>query len=129
MPARGRLSKAVVKFTANFEANLDSIEVFWTKNEAPQACDKLLDELDTTVVPNLAQYPLMGRLFLTQSARSVEALERLEEIKHLTGHGELREFILSDYLILYTIIDSSVYLLAIKHHKQLSFDFKRLWSG
>ena len=30
---------------------------------------------------------------------------------------------MSDYLVLYARFDASVYLLSIKHHKQLSFDF------
>jgi hypothetical protein len=36
-----------------------------------------------------------------------------------------------DYLILYVEENesSAVYLLSIRHHRQLSFDFARLWPG
>jgi hypothetical protein len=39
----------------------------------------------------------------------------------------LREYLHGDYLILYTLIGSTVYLLSIRHHRQLSFAFARLW--
>jgi hypothetical protein len=47
----------------------------------------------------------------------------------------LREYLHGDYLMLYTVMDASpetnasVYLLSIRHHRQLSFDFARLWPG
>ena len=47
--------------------------------------------------------------------------------------GALREYLHGDYLMLYTVVDTppdalpSVYLLSIRHHRQLSFDFARLW--
>ena len=36
-----------------------------------------------------------------------------------------------DYLILYAEENksSTVYLLSIRHHRQLSFDFARMWPG
>ena len=43
--------KPVIKFTANFERNLEEIERFVTDAEAPQAYDALLDKLLETVVP------------------------------------------------------------------------------
>ena len=41
----------------------------------------------------------------------------------------LREYLHGDYLMLYTVIDETetVYLLSIRHHRQLSFDFAGLW--
>jgi hypothetical protein len=47
----------------------------------------------------------------------------------------LREYLHGDYLLLYAVVDASaqaqamVYLLSIRHHRQLSFDFARLWPG
>ena len=43
----------------------------------------------------------------------------------------LREYLHGDYLLLYTATeaDATVYLLSIRHHRQLSFDFARLWPG
>jgi len=39
----------------------------------------------------------------------------------------LREYPHGDYLILYTVIGSTVHLLSIRHHRQLSFAFAKLW--
>ena len=58
--------KPVIKFTANFERNLEEIERFLTSVEAPQAYDGLLDELLETVIPNLERFPGMGRPFMAR---------------------------------------------------------------
>jgi len=41
----------------------------------------------------------------------------------------LREYLHGDYLLLYTAMeaDATVVLLSIRHHRELSFDFARLW--
>ncbi|MCK0509270.1 type II toxin-antitoxin system RelE/ParE family toxin [Aromatoleum anaerobium] len=39
----------------------------------------------------------------------------------------LREYVLKDYLLLYALIDDAIYLLAIRHQRQLSFDFEGHW--
>jgi mRNA-degrading endonuclease RelE of RelBE toxin-antitoxin system len=41
----------------------------------------------------------------------------------------LREYLHGDYLMLYTVLDATatVYLLSIRHHRQLSIDFAGLW--
>jgi hypothetical protein len=41
----------------------------------------------------------------------------------------LREYILDHYLVLYAQIDANLYLLAIRHQRQLSFDFQSHWEG
>jgi hypothetical protein len=43
----------------------------------------------------------------------------------------LREYLHGDYLILYVPVDANatVYLLSVRHHRELSFDFIRLWPG
>ena len=125
--------KPVVKFTANFERNLEDIEHFLTEQEAPQAFDNLLDELLETVIPNLEQFPEMGRPFLARQPRSVETTNALAKLRaKLTGLNQemdaLREYVLKDYLLLYALIDgATVYLLAVRHQRQLSFDFEGHW--
>ena len=124
--------KPIVRLTANFERNLADIENFLAEAEAPQAYDALLDELLDTVIPNLERFPGMGRRFLANSPRSVETSNSLEALRAkllaLTPDPEaLREYILADYLVLYARIDGNLYLLAIKHHRQLSFDFESHW--
>jgi plasmid stabilization system protein ParE len=124
--------KPVAKFTANFERNLESIEFFLSEAEAPQAFDGLLDELLETVIPNLERFPEMGRPFLARQPRSVETTNALAALRTklapLTPDPEgLRECALKEYLLLYAPIGGTIYLLAIKHQRQLSFDFARHW--
>jgi len=122
----------VVKFTANFECNFEEIERFLTETDAPQVSDGLLDELLEAVIPNLEQFPEMGRPFLQQRIRSVEVANAIAALKKqlaaLTPEaGAIREYVLKHYLLLYTVIGGTIYLLAIRHQRQLSFDFERHW--
>ena len=41
---------------------------------------------------------------------------------------ELRDYLSGDYLLLYAFMQRTVYLLSIRHHRQLSVDFERLWT-
>ncbi|AOK54820.1 hypothetical protein WT67_18975 [Burkholderia stagnalis] len=120
-----------VKLTANFEYNLEEIDAFLLEAETPQAFDALLEELTDTVIPNLERFPGMGRLFLERPARSVEArngMARLAEQLDVIAEGsELREYVATHYLLLYAQIGGAVYLLSIRHPRQLSFDFAGHW--
>ena len=105
--------KTVVKFTANFERNLESIELFLTEVEAPQAFDGLLDELLETVIPNLERFPKMGTPFLARQARSVETTNALAALRtKLSAQTQdmdaLREYVLKDYLLLYALIGETI---------------------
>lgn len=122
----------VVKFTAHFERNLEDIELFQTEVEAQQVFDGLLDELLETVIPNLERFPEMGRPFLARQPRSVETTNALAalsaKLSALTPDTDaLREYVLKDYLLLYAPIGGAIYLLAIRHQRQLSFDFEGHW--
>jgi len=126
--------KLVVKLTANFERNLEEIERFLTEAEAPQAYDALLDDLLDTVIPNLERFPDMGHQFLSRTPRSVETTNARDslyaKLLALTSDpAALREYILADYLLLYAQIGGILYLLAIRHHRQLSFDFESHWGS
>ncbi len=127
MATRRTRTEAVVKLTANFEANLAAIEAFWNSNGAPQPYDQLLADLGATVIPNLERFPRLGRPLLSRPLQSVETLDRIARLRQRLGGGELREYLTGDYLVLYAVIDRTVYLLSIKHHRQLSFDLERLW--
>jgi plasmid stabilization system protein ParE len=127
-------TKAVVRLAANFERNLADIERFLGEAEAPQVYDALLDELLDTVIPNLERFPGMGRPFLAHAAGSVEAANALDDLRvklsALTPEADaLREYLLDHYLVLYAQIGEAVYLLAIRHHRQLSFDLPYHWGG
>jgi hypothetical protein len=119
--------RASVKLTANFVVNLDQLEAFLLEADAAPAYDALLAALETTVIPNLESFPRMGRPFFDRGAGSVEAHQKIGRLVTKIGGGELREYLSGDYLLLYAFIERTVYLLSIKHHRQLSFDFERLW--
>ena len=124
-------SQHLVKLTANFERNLGQAEGFLLEANAPQAFDALLDELTDTVIPNLERFPGMGRLFFVRPIRSVEASNSMDALKRklnvIAKDGEIREYVMSHYLVLYARFDATIYLLSIRHHRQLSFDFQAQW--
>ena len=129
------LVQAAVRVAANFEANLAAISTFWAEREAPQAYANLLSELGDTVVRNLERHPGIGRKFFARTAESVEGRERVAALLECFGAVEVREYLSGDYLLLYCIVAQgvaskqalTVYLLAIKHHPQLAFDFEGFW--
>ena len=120
-----------VKLTANFERNLEEVEVFLLDADAPQTFDALLDELMETVIPTLEQFPEVGPLFFERPMRSVEVSKGLDGLKRklraIGPDGEVREYVMSHYLLLYARFGETIYLLSIRHHRQLSFDFQALW--
>ena len=125
--ATGQRIKLAVKITANFKRNLDEIEKFLIDADATQSFEALIDELTSTVIPNMERFPKMGRNFMDRPARSIEASNGLDTLRKQLRDGELREYVLNDFLLLYAQVGQTVYLLSIKHHRQLSFDFAHLW--
>ena len=126
--------KIVVRLTANFERNLADIERFLAETEAPHAYDALLDGLLDTVIPNLERFPGMGRTFLSRTAYSVEANIALEALRTklsalVPDPDGLREYVLDNYLVVYAQTGGNIYLLTIKHQRQLSFDFEAHWGA
>lgn len=119
----------VVRGTTNYAVNLDSMEAYWDTCQSPTGYLKLLTELDGPVMAHLERHPRMGRNFLSRQAQSVEALARAQKLAALLGtlgtdaeRAELREYVMTDYLLLYALAGDVIYLLAIQHHKPLSFD-------
>lgn len=119
-----------VELTASFLERLDAIEAFLVEANAAFAFDDLLARLRDTVIPNLRRFPRIGRRFLDHPPQSVEALNQLAALPAGAADA-LREYLHGDYLILYATapVDATVYLLSIRHHRQLSFDFAGLWPG
>ena len=121
-----------VELTASFLERLDAIEAFLVEADAGFAFDDLLAELRATVIPNLRRFPRMVRRYLANPPQSTEALALLAAMP-AGAPDALREYLHGDYLMLYLVEDASpktdatVYLLSIRHHRQLSFDFARLW--
>lgn len=129
--------KAAVRFTANFEANLAQIADFWRDGGAPQAYENLLESLGDTVIGNLESHPRIGRRFFARAAQSLEVRQRLTSMTKRYGGAEVREYLSGDYLLLYSVTEqgaankrqTTVHLLAIRHHRQLSFDFEGFWQA
>ena len=119
-----------VELTAIFLERMDAIEAFLLEADATFAFDDLPAQLRGTVIPNLRRFPHIGRRFLEHPPQSVEALNQFAALP-AGAVDSLREYLHGDYLILYAAApaDATVYLLSIRHHRQLSFDFARLWPG
>ena len=115
-----------VELTARLLERLESIEALLTQADAAFAYDDLPAGLRTTVIPNLARFPRMGKRYLAHPPQSTEALAQFALLPPGTA-DTLRVYLHDDYLILYSLAEPVVYLLSIRHHKQLSFDFARLW--
>ncbi len=117
-----------IRFTENFSANLDSIEAFWEENTFPRAFDHLLDELTQRALPHLTRHPLMGRRFMARRVHSVEAQAMhdalAQRLHRLSSEAAVREYVMDNYLILYLVLDQTLHLLSIRHHKQLAFDMQ-----
>ncbi len=123
------INQPVIKVTANFERNLESIARFLLEADAISAFDDLLDGLTETVIPNLERFPDIGKLFFRRPVGSIESSNGVDVLsKRLHGEkGELREYVFSDYLLLYVRYEQVIYLLSVKHHRQLSFDLTSHW--
>ena len=117
-----------VELTVSFLERLASIQTFLEEADAAFAYDDLLAGLRGTVVPNLTRFPFIGKRYLDQPPQSAEALTQLAQLPPGTADA-LRVYLHNDYLILYAVdvVKLTAYLLSIRHHRQLSFDFARLW--
>ncbi|THJ21551.1 MAG: type II toxin-antitoxin system RelE/ParE family toxin [Nitrospira sp. CG24E] len=115
------------RFTENFSDNLTAIEEFVAPHSRT-AFHRFLDRLFDEVIPMLCQFPQSGRSFLACRVKSAKAKALTKILSKLLNKGDdLREFIMDDYLVLYLVRRHQVVFLAIKHHRQLSFDLKRFW--
>jgi hypothetical protein len=131
----GKAAPIAVKLTANFERNLEQIEPFLIDGEAAPAdvvlLDALFNTLLETVIPNLERFPTMGRSFMARPVHCVETCNAIDvlqgKLARIDSHAEIREYALPHHLLLYAFAGKEIFLLAIAHHKQLSFDFEGLW--
>lgn len=117
-----------VKATENFAESLDGIREFLREVGEASAFEPVLGWIFETVIPNLERFPRIGRDFLARTPQSVEGRQRLETLLGRLGDGvEIREYIGGEHLLLYAVRGREVLLLAIKHHRQLSFDLTGHW--
>ena len=120
-----------VRLARNFETNLEAIELFLAEQGNAESFDSLVTTLAETVVPNLERFPLMERPVLERPVRSVEVANSSEGVQRdlaaISSGAELREYLLSHYLLLYLVDGEQLTLLSIRHHRQLSFDLQAMW--
>jgi plasmid stabilization system protein ParE len=121
--------RARVGVAANFQRNLDQIRRFLAESQAPSASfDALLTQLFETVIPALERFPEIGTDLLARQPGSVEGVLLTARVRTLLPPGaSLRQFISGDYLLLYLLDRDDLHLLAIRHHRQLSFDLSSFW--
>ena len=115
------------RFTENFSANLTAIEEFVAPHSRT-AFHRFLDRLFDEIIPTLYQFPQSGRSFLTRAVKSTKAKAQTKALRKFLNKGDdLREFVMDDYLVLYLMRRHQVIFLAVKHHRQSSFDLTRFW--
>lgn len=119
-----------VELADSFLARLDEVEQFLVEADAEHAFDQLLAALRDTVFPNLSRFPRIGRRYLDRPPQSAEALAVLAQFP-AGSPNLLREYLHGDYLLLYALDEAQavVHLLSIRHHRELSFHFSKLWQG
>jgi plasmid stabilization system protein ParE len=117
-----------IRITANSQQNLDSIGKFLSQHEAAAEFESLITRLFEDVIPNLERFPKMGRDFLARDPLSDEGRAKRHSLEIKSGRNtEIREYIADEYVLLYAVRDGVVFLLAIRHHHQLSFDLRAHW--
>ena len=120
--------RTTVQVTANFERNLAGIRDFLSGEGAQHAFEALVIRLDTRTIPALERFPDIGAAFTAKAPLSGEGRVLFERVVELSGaHGEVRQLVEDSYVILYLVRGTSIFLLSIKHHRQLSFDFSGHW--
>jgi hypothetical protein len=120
-----------IEYTKNFATNLQDLEQFWLECNFIAGYDRALDTLLFTIVPSLERHQNLGKPFSQSPDESSQLAQYFGDAKQ----GQVRELVFSDYVLLYQIpplTDTKkqiVYLLAIKHQRQLSFNFHQHWDG
>jgi plasmid stabilization system protein ParE len=120
--------RVAARVTANFERNLRDIRSFLEDAGAKAEFDRLVAHLLDEVIPTVEQFPDLGTDFLAKSPLSVKGRALFERIAREAGEKlSIRQLTDGDYILLYAVEKDAVHFLAIRHHRQLSFDFTAHW--
>lgn len=120
--------RCVIRASANFRSNLDRIRVFLDSAHAPGEFTRLVERLAVETVPTLERFPAIGADFLDRAPASADGKALFAKVASLLGTGAvIRQYIQGDYVILYREKGRAIDLLAIRHHRELSFDFAGHW--
>ena len=121
LPVRAQVSAA-----PNFAANLQQAQVFFDTQDAQTALERMVRlkaEL-REMKAMLAWSPACGRNARFLNGRSVQARVKAASVVQLAAQAGLpflREYVLTQHLVLYAHSESEVVLLALKHHRQLAY--------
>lgn len=117
-----------VFLTRNFDRNLAAIRQFLRSAGAGPAFDEIIRRLESEIIPNLQRFPQFGADFMARAPLSADGIALFEAVVKAAGAGaEVRQLIDGDYVIPYLVKAEAIYLLSIKHHRQLSFDLPSHW--
>ena len=118
--------KARVEAAPNFLANLDAAHQFFLVQGADSA-DTRLTKLKADIremIAILAWSPASGRPARFLSAKSAQATLKTNAVQQLAeqaGLPSLREYVVSQHIVLYAHSETDVVLLALKHQRQLAY--------
>ena len=121
-----RRVSAQVGAAPHFAVCLQAVDAFMTQQDAVSASVRLaqlkrdLREMKTL----LAWSPASGRPARFMRPNSAQASLRLAAVQKLAqsaGLPGLREYVIGSHVVLYAHSDTEVVLLALKHHRQLTY--------
>lgn len=118
--------RATAGATPNFAAGLDEARAFFTEQDEASAAERfraLRAEL-REMVETLRWAPAGGRPARFLGGQSVQArirARKVEALAHEVGLPHLREYVLEQHVVLYAHSSDRVVLLALRHHRQLSY--------
>ncbi|BBU26978.1 hypothetical protein BTHE68_07120 [Burkholderia sp. THE68] len=118
---------------SSFAARLSDMERYWVRKDNLDGFVRILQSLEEEVVPLLQRFPALGRRFLNTRPDTVHALLAYEKLADATESAsiaaELREYVFDDHVLLYLLADDTIYLVSIRHCKEVSFEFDYLWGA
>ena len=117
--------KARIRVARSFERCLDDLREFSAGEGRPHDLDRFEGELLEKLVTMLEPYPQIGRDLLASLPGSSEArLLRDRLLGRLTEGATVRKLVVREHVVLCVERHGEVVLIAIRHHRQLSFDFE-----
>lgn len=120
--------RRVVRASANFRRNLERVRSFLASVGASGEFASLVEQLAGEAVPTLERFPEIGADFLDRAPVSADGKALFARVVSLMGpEARLRQYFMGDYVILYAVDGRAIDLLAIRHHRELSFDFAGHW--
>lgn len=112
-----------VRITENFTDNLDQLQAYFDEVDEPQVFVMVVELVFEKIIPNLKQFPKIGVDFLQKVPNSIEALQVYEQIiEKLDNSLGVREYIFGDFSILYVLNVKEIFLISIKHHREMTYD-------